>query len=118
MNIFENLNVSEKCFNDIIELVEEVINEISDDLKRRAEGSAYEKSVKAREKEDSEKNGYYNIGGYKYSREAMEKAAEDRIKADARFDKLSKAIEKHNKAKAEGKIKPVKKEEKEDDNNK
>ena len=36
MNIFEsleNLNVSEECFNDIVGIVEEYINELKDDLK-------------------------------------------------------------------------------------
>ena len=120
MDIFEsleNLSVSEACLNDIINIVEEYINEVSDDWKRRAQGQAYHASAAAFDKEQAEKDGYYNIGGYKYSREAIEKAVKDRIKADKRFDKLNRAIEKHNKAKAEGRIKPAKKED-EDDSNK
>ena len=38
MNIFEsleNLNVSEECFNDIMDIVEEIINEDAEETKRR-----------------------------------------------------------------------------------
>ena len=53
MDIFENLenlNVSEKCFNDIMVLVEEVINEISDDKAQQPWRRKEEIAKKKREK--------------------------------------------------------------------
>ena len=53
MNIFEsleNLNVSEECFNDIMGIVEEIINEISDDKAQQPWRRKEEIAKKKREK--------------------------------------------------------------------
>lgn len=119
MNIFEsleNLSVSEECFDEIMGLVEEVINEVSDKWKQNCKDNAanikayfrkkYDRAESAYEKEPSSKNGDYVLD-----------ARIPLSKAERREEKLLKAIEKHNKAKAEGRIKPAKKED-EDDSNK
>ena len=120
MNILENLenlNVSEECFNDIMGLVEEVINEVSDEWKQACKDSAREKSDYFKRKYNEAKDAYAENRSSKNGDKVLD-AIVLSDKADRREDILNKAIEKHNRAKAEGKIKPAKKEEKEDDTDK
>lgn len=120
MNIYEsleNLQVSEECFNDIMGIVEDIINEVSDEWKQACKDSAREKSEYFKRKYNEAKDAYLKNHSSKNGDKVLDASIlSDR--ANRREDKLNKAIEKHNKAKAEGKIKPVKKEEKEDDTNK
>ena len=116
MNIYEsleNLNVSEECFDEIMGIVEEIINEVSDEWKQACKDSARSKSEYFRRKYDEARSNYAENRSSKNGDKVLD-ASVLSDKADRREDKLNKAIEKHNKAKAEGKIKPVKKEEKED----
>ena len=119
MDIFEsleNLPISETCFNDIIRLAEEFINEVSDKWKQDCKDKAastkahyskkYDWAKSAYDKEPSSKNGDYVLD-----------ACVPLDDAEKREEKLLKAIAKHDKAKAEGRIKPAKKED-EDDSNK
>lgn len=120
MDIFEsleNLNVSEECFEDIMGLVEEIINEVSDEWKQMHLDNAAEKTRYFGRKYDEAKD--------KYRKERSSKNGDYVLDASALFskhqkreEKLRDAIKKHNKAKAEGRIKTTKKEEKEDDCNK
>ena len=116
MNIFESLeslNVSEECLDDIMELVEEIINEVSDEWKQACKDSARKKSDYFKRKYNEAKDAYAENRSSKNGDKVLD-AIVLSDKANRREDKLNKAIEKHNRAKAEGKIKPAKKEEKED----
>lgn len=116
MDIFEsleNLPISEECFNDIMDMVEAIINEVSDKWKQDCKDQAaettkhfrkvYRRAKDAYNKEPSSKNGDYVLD-----------ACVPLVNAEKREEKLLKAISKHDKAKAEGRIKPPK-EEREDD---
>ena len=105
MDIFENLenlNVSEECFNDILNIVEEIINEISDDKAQQPWRRKEEIAKKKREKA---------IGGTEKERDEYEDALNDEIKHRAKYDSWfkgkGKRIEKYKEQKA--------KEEKQDD---
>lgn len=120
MNIFENLEnlqVSEECFNDILNIVEEIINEVSDEWKQACKDSAREKSEYFKRKYNEARDAYAENRSSKNGDKVLD-AIVLSDKANRREDKLNKAIERHNRAKAEGKIKPAKKEEKEDGINK
>ena len=120
MNIFENLEnlqVSEECFNDIMGLVEEYISEVSDEWKQACKDSAREKSEYFKRKYNEARDAYAENRSSKNGDKVLD-AIVLSDKANRREDKLKKAIERHNRAKAEGKIKPAKKEEKEDGTNK
>ena len=120
MDIFEsleNLNVSEECFGDIVSIVEAIINEVSDEWKQMHLDKAKDITQYFRNKYDRARD--------KYREERSSKNGDAVLDASALFskhqkreEKLIDAIKKHNKAKAEGRIKPIKKEEKEDDCNK
>ena len=84
MNIFENLEnleVSEACFNDIMDIVEEIINEVSDDT---AKGPWRKK--KARTDELREKA----LCGTEQDRVKHENALLDELKHRAKYDSWAK----------------------------
>ena len=119
MNIFEsleNLNVSEECFNSIINMVEEIINEVSDEWKQQCANSAKEKREYFKKLYDRAKSNYESERSSKNGDAVLDASARS-AEADKKEEKLKNAIEKHNKAKAEGRIKPAKKED-EDASNK
>ena len=98
-----------------MDMVEEYINEVSDDWKQNCKDKAantkeyfrkkYDRAESAYEKEPSSKNGDYVLD-----------ARIPLSKAERREEKLLKAIAKHDKAKSEGRIKPAKKEDENDSN--
>lgn len=59
MNIFEsleNLNVSEECFSDIMRIVEEIINEVSQETADRVSLQRYIDKREAKDKYDNTKD--------------------------------------------------------------
>lgn len=120
MNIFEsleNLNVSEACFEDIVKIVEEMINEVSDKWKQMHLDKAKDITQYFKNKYGEAKDKYREERSSKNGDEVLDASAK-LAKHQSREEKLENAIKKHDKAKAEGRIKPIKKEDKEDDCNK
>ena len=112
MNIFEsleNLNVSEECFDEIIVLAEEIINEVSDEWKQSCKDKIASIKAHLGKKYDRAKSSYREEPSSKNADDVLD-ARVPLSKAEEREEKLLKAIVKHDKAKAEGKIKPAKKE--------
>ena len=101
MNIFEsleNLNVSEECFNSIMDIVEEIINEISDDLAQQPWRRKEEISKKRRKKA---------ISGTEKERIDYEDAFNDELKHKAKYDSWFKGkaerMKKYREKKEKGK---------------
>ena len=105
MSIFEsleNLNVSEECFNDIVEIVEEIINE----LKISTVDSAFDKRAEEKDKKDEENDKAWqeahDAGDRKKAIEATIKASQDETdwgkKIDF-YDKWLKGRKERNKNK-------------------
>ena len=118
MSIFENLenlNVSEECFNSIMDIVEEIINEVSDKWKDDCTKSAVDKKLHFNRKYDEARDAYYKEPSSKNGDRVLD-ALLLANKHSEKEEKLRKAIAKHNKAKAEGRIKPINKEENNDSN--
>ena len=105
MSIFEsleNLPVSEECLNDIMGIVEEIINEVSDRVYRIGRnkagdiGSAQEEAAKTAEGEDKEwakdqaakRNHQAAVLDDKYERQAAQRAEEEYEKS--KVDRSSK----------------------------
>ena len=115
--LFKSLSesVSEECFKDIIGIVEEIISEVSDEWKEACSKKAQDNVEQA--------NKFYRDSKELY-RKYKDSRSGDKVldaiallnKHEKRKEKLEKAIDKHNKAKAEGKI--VSKEDKEGGYNK
>ena len=104
MKIFEsleNLNVSEECLSNIVSLVEEYINEISDDFiaKRR---------IPAKEERDRKiiRHGKTMSCENPKGDEELLKLRQDAID---RLDKFDKHVKRYKELKKEGKIKGLKK---------
>ena len=82
-NVFEsleNLNVSEKCYNDIMNIVEEIINEVSKDTVEKAKAKLASKQVRA-----SLNKLEYN-GNDSKEIEKLEKEQEEANKKNDRFE--------------------------------
>ena len=102
MDIFEsleNLPVSEECFDEIMGIVEEIINEVSDRIGRNKAGdigSAQEEAAKTAEGEDKEwakdqaakRNHQAAVLDDKYERQAAKRAEEEYEKS--KVDRSSK----------------------------
>ena len=92
----ENLNVSEECFQDILNIVEEIINEISD---YKAQGPWRKKEAKTRELRDKA------IMGGEEERNKHEDALNDELKHKAKYDSWAQGKEKRLKKYKEQKAK-------------
>ena len=90
------MNVSEECFDEIVGLVEEIINEISDDEAQQPWRRKEEIAKKRREKA---------IGGTEKERNDYEDALKDEIKHRAKYDSWLKGkgerMKKYKEQKAE-----------------
>lgn len=118
MNIFEsleNLNISEECFEEIMGIVEDLLNEVSDKWKDDCMKSAVDKKLYFNSKYDDARDAYYKEPSSKNGDTVLDMLLLANKHSD-KEEKLRNAIAKHNKAKAEGKIKPVKKEDENDSN--
>ena len=118
MDIFEsleNLSVSEACLSDIINMVEEYINEVSDKWKDDCMKSAIDKKIYFNSKYDDARDAYHKEPSSKNGDRVLDMLLLANKHSD-KEEKLRNAIAKHNKAKAEGRIKPAKKEDENDSN--
>lgn len=107
MNIFEsleNLQVSESCFNSIIELVEEFINEkVTKDDKEKVLKARKDREEKLSKRYSNIKNARY-IDPYSYTGDEQLDAVVDWKRAERKRENCEKVIDKHNKAQEEGKV--------------
>ena len=111
MDIFEsleNLNVSEECFDFIINMVEEIINELKDEDAFKVNQQRQKNLRKAEELEDYMKK-------YSLSKEKQYKAEDDKVDKLIKRNRSDKIYNAWKKKKAEGKIKPAKKDEEKDE---
>lgn len=106
MNIFEsleNINVSEGCFNEIVTLVEEYINEISHETVNKVQNmrrANWDKAIKDEEK----------IKKYSTNKQEHYDAEDKNLEMRVKDNKNTEITDKWRRAKNSGKIKPAKKE--------
>lgn len=117
MNIvesLENLNVSEGCFNEIVTLVEEYINEISDEFKEKPWDKISDLIIRQRANNER-MHDLFKKKVHGYTVDDVLKSDSNLKKAEDRRDKYEEACAKHKQAQKDGTIKPaIKKEEKEE----
>ena len=117
MSIFEsleNINVSEGCFNDIVALVEEYINEISDEFKEKPLDKISDLIIRQRANNERVHD-FFKKRVHGYTVDDVLKSDLNLKKAEDRRDKYEKSCAKHKQAQKDGTIKPAtKKEEKEE----
>ena len=101
-----------KAIKEAISLMEAIINEISQETKDNAWNKTYDEMVRYRGRLEDEKKKLETGWGHP---DKVMKAKKGLWNAEDRYQKMDNAIRKHNRAKAEGKIKSCEKEEKEDD---
>ena len=116
-DIFKSLSesVSEQCYDEVMGIVEEIVNETSDRLKEAALKKARENVEQAKKSHNNATEKYRKT---RYSKDG------DRVldaiallkRREKKEEKLKKAIDRHDKAKAEGRI--VSREESKDDGDK
>lgn len=104
MNVLEsleNLNISEKCFQDIMSIVETYINEVSDKFIEKRKTPAEDEKIRKIIRH-GETMSYENPEGDKELLKIRQEAID-------RLDDFDKKVKRYKELKREGKIKPCKK---------